>query len=324
MTEAKAARLIRKTAEYLRMLEKSPEVAYAAARAALEKFRGKLMALPGVLSVDVGMKRQHGQFTRLFAIRVHVDQKRPSEAVPPREQIPPFCDNIPTDVLEGRFKQLSAGGVRPGGGDMVIDPIGRQGTLGIGVRSRNFGNRERYLTCAHVISPTNDVTVPTTMRDRAGNVIGVANPNSSASKKDNWDLSPFVDCALITPPNPGFVRVRIPRGGADDPVVMRLPVPADAAQGVQAWKVGAMTMVKTFGKIVSIHASVPLETGLVTIDQIEVSTAGFAEEGDSGAILSVNNEALGIIRAVLGSRVIACPLLHQHRQGAADVLDIFL
>jgi hypothetical protein len=63
-----------------------------------------LLKLPGVTGVDVGEKQVGGKPTGELAIRVLVRSKKPADAVPPGELIPPTVDGVKTDVIEREFE----------------------------------------------------------------------------------------------------------------------------------------------------------------------------------------------------------------------------
>jgi hypothetical protein len=311
--------------EYLRTMVTSPELAYRTAEKALRKWRKKLLKIEGVLSVDLGMKMKQGHSTHEFAICVYVEEKRRASNLPSSQRIPEQCDGVPTDVLTCRFKLAAATSpAKPEGGDKIRAPGGLFGTLGFGVLNA-ADNRDRYLTCTHVVSNSNSIGAPVDMKDDAGNSIGTV----FATQGVDWEYSRRLDCALITPPNPGFARVTIPRAGALDPFIMRRVTPADMTQGRLVWKWGAATG-QTFGSIVSIDANPPLVDGTIAENQIKVKSSSpslpFALDGDSGSILVVEDEAVGLIRAVSTDQayVIACPLRRKGGTGVADKLNLFL
>ena len=67
------------------------------------RVEGDLLKLPGVTGVDIGYKHVGGKPTGELAIRVLVRTKKPADAVPPSERIPPTLDGVPTDVIERDF-----------------------------------------------------------------------------------------------------------------------------------------------------------------------------------------------------------------------------
>jgi hypothetical protein len=60
----------------------------------------ELLALPGVVGVDVGRKYVDGKKTDVIAIRVYVEKKK---EVPAKLAIPKEIRGVPTDVIERKF-----------------------------------------------------------------------------------------------------------------------------------------------------------------------------------------------------------------------------
>lgn len=77
------------------------EAAWRDARRVKKANEDRLLALPGVVAVDVGFKVVDGQKTQVVAIRVHVGKKAEIEG---DGAIPTEIEGIPTDVLESRFR----------------------------------------------------------------------------------------------------------------------------------------------------------------------------------------------------------------------------
>lgn len=63
-----------------------------------------LLAIPGVVGVDVGFKYKDGQRTDEICLRVHVSKKK--QDVSEEEKIPATVNGISTDVLESKFDAL--------------------------------------------------------------------------------------------------------------------------------------------------------------------------------------------------------------------------
>lgn len=85
---------------------KPTEADWQAARRVKKANEDRLLALPGVVGVDVGFKVVDGQKTDVVAIRIHVEKKtapRPDE-VGDENAIPTEIEGIPTDVLENRYR----------------------------------------------------------------------------------------------------------------------------------------------------------------------------------------------------------------------------
>jgi len=58
----------------------------------------KLLAIPNVLHVSVGLKETRGRISDQLCVRVYVKQKKGPEAVPAAELIPAQINGVPTDV----------------------------------------------------------------------------------------------------------------------------------------------------------------------------------------------------------------------------------
>lgn len=76
----------------------------AAIRPVKERIEDELLARPGVVAVDINEKVSGGRPTGELSIVVVVEQKRPTEDVPPDELVPAEVDGIPTDVQEGTIE----------------------------------------------------------------------------------------------------------------------------------------------------------------------------------------------------------------------------
>ena len=66
-----------------------------------QEVENKLLGLPGVTGVDVGLKIVGGKKTSIHSIRVYVNQKKD---VDKKDTIPKKIKGIPTDVIERRFE----------------------------------------------------------------------------------------------------------------------------------------------------------------------------------------------------------------------------
>jgi hypothetical protein len=125
---------------------------------AYERAREFFGSLPGVLSVGFGQKQRGGQFTDDVSIIVFVREKKPDEALPPEERIPPSFEGYRTDVRTPL--RTVPGGCdnvteypRIQGGIQISIGDGALGTLGCIVRKRGDAGRENVylLTNKHVL-----------------------------------------------------------------------------------------------------------------------------------------------------------------------------
>src|SRR6266480_4318545 len=111
------------------MSRKSPEEVQREIRdaeAKLAEARQVLMPLPGVISVDLGIKETGGQATEEVVFQVLVDKKKSLRDLPPEQRIPPRISGILTDVIQHDIAQPE--NVLIGGSN--INGSGGSGTLG--------------------------------------------------------------------------------------------------------------------------------------------------------------------------------------------------
>jgi hypothetical protein len=300
---------------YMRVLARSPALLYEHATSVVQKWRETLKSIDGVIGIDVGMKIQGDsakgtdRSTREFAICITVTDKKSLDSIPENERIQPYYDGVPTDVQVRRFKPAISG--IEGGTKIRQTGSAEYGTLGTDVIVASDG-RIRYLTCTHVISDALTVTAPISVSDDTGNVIGTVLPNVGI----DFVFSELLDCALITPPDPGFARVGIPHG-KQNPFSMRAANVEDMAQERVVWKLGAKTGLTFEGYIANIDTApmpIPYRAGnrIAQGQYLIRSKSGlFADEGDSGSIVCIGNQAIGIIRAVSveTNETLACPFV---------------
>lgn len=71
--------------------------------ALLPEVRERLMSIPGVSRVAVGIRERAGQLTEEFVFRVHVDEKLPLGDLPADQVIPAEIAGVPTDVVVKRM-----------------------------------------------------------------------------------------------------------------------------------------------------------------------------------------------------------------------------
>jgi hypothetical protein len=62
------------------------------------KWEASLFSLPGVRAVGLGPKFVRNRPIGQLAIQVYVEEKKPASALPPGELVPPFIEQIPTDI----------------------------------------------------------------------------------------------------------------------------------------------------------------------------------------------------------------------------------
>ncbi len=69
------------------------------AKAKLADARARLLGIPGVVAVEVGLKETRGMATQEVGFQVYVDRKKPLAEVAEAERIPPVVAGIGTDVI---------------------------------------------------------------------------------------------------------------------------------------------------------------------------------------------------------------------------------
>jgi hypothetical protein len=74
-----------------------------AATAEMNKVRKSWLRRPGVTALDVGFAFKDGVMTNQLAVRVHVSQKLPEEALESYEIFPDDLNGIPVDVIEAEY-----------------------------------------------------------------------------------------------------------------------------------------------------------------------------------------------------------------------------
>ena len=80
---------------------KPAEADWQTARRIKKANEDRLLALPGVVGVDVGRKIVGGEKTEIVAIRVYVEKKLEIGGESP---IPETIEGVPTDIIERRFR----------------------------------------------------------------------------------------------------------------------------------------------------------------------------------------------------------------------------
>ena len=237
----------------------------------------------------------------MFAIRVLVERKCGSYAEIKKSgtsEIKCSYDGVPTDVVELCEHEAC---VDPGDAIFVGS---RRGTLGGYVRLAFPPREVRFLTAGHVIANsagTRKVSVKSN-----GKVIGAIKPDN-----DNYQIGRYVDCALVTPKTDDMPPLT---NGKHTVIKVGPASSADLLHDGLIWKVGANDDKSsdpnkpkfTLGTLTSISSgerTVKLSNG----KKVKVSgqlvirpTDGnsFGEKGDSGAIVSIGEVAIGVLRSV--------------------------
>src|ERR1022692_3134628 len=107
---------------------------------ALEGIRQRLLRIPGVVDVGVGLKETDGKLTETVCFRVFVREKLPADSLPPDQVIPKTIDGFATDVIKVRDQKQLIGfkdendeknySVKVGGIQIGNDKEKHLGTLG--------------------------------------------------------------------------------------------------------------------------------------------------------------------------------------------------
>ncbi len=112
-----------------------------------------LLAIPGVLSVDIGLKEKDGQVTEEITFRVNVDRKKSPNELAPADLIPKEILGVKTDVVEPEATELleDTSEYRPiKGGIQIGNGSGAVGTLGC-MALRTVDNVPVILSNHHVM-----------------------------------------------------------------------------------------------------------------------------------------------------------------------------
>jgi hypothetical protein len=151
--------------------------------------QGRLLTLPGVHSVGIGLKIVAGQRTEEPAIMVFVVRKRSLPELRPDEVIPPEIEGVKTDVYEADIAR-SRGGDRPLLGGVSLEPggvrgaviggtfaadasgLGGYGTLGCLALTGGAHPSLVAITCLHVLSrPVRGATTDLRLDSQAPNLV---------------------------------------------------------------------------------------------------------------------------------------------------------
>jgi hypothetical protein len=277
--------------------------------------RKKLMKIPGVVHVSVGLKETGKSATDEFSIRVYVKEKKDKALLSPHEIVPKEIDGIKTDVNQvphGRMLVDSNQYVPIRGGIQIR--IGNSfGTLGC--LAKDSSNNIVMVTCAHVGGfPAAGVNIfqpdVSAVSPPPVNVIGVTTANSS--------VTGTVDCAAHTV-NATTLTTNVINNLSIAMTSVGAPV-----SGARVYKVGRTTGL-TRGKIVDANGTVSVDgyptgtppngtlnfTGIIKIQALFTYTEcccctcyeldsifRFSDQGDSGsAVVMSDGHGVGLLFA---------------------------
>ena len=255
----------------------------------------ELLGRPGVVGVDVGLKYVAGERTDEIVIRVHVTQKG---EVPAEQRIPETIDGVRTDVLEGRYEQLSDSKMfRPVVGGISIGPTvglqGKTGTLGV-IVTDNATQYRLALTNHHVLFDGRETESLNVSQPSAGDLppFGLIIGSSSRSKYNEK-----VDAALVTLNSPVtrgcWVADMSPVTGTGEP---ELAMTVQKRGRTTEWTYGTIDGVNgTFTQPGSQGTLTMTGQFSIAADPVRTGTV-FAAGGDSGsAIVTEGGQVIGLL-----------------------------
>jgi len=322
----------------------------AAIRPVKERIEDELLARPGVVAVDINEKVSGGRPTGELSIVVVVEQKRPTEDVPPDELVPAEVDGIPTDVQEGTIELQHAtrlvearpqvdtarydtlvGGISMGPERLIfLEPPDvpapgfsmNVGTLGALVADRT-SRVTMALTNFHVAAVDTSWSVGDVM-------LQPGRPDGGTSA----DRFGTLTRAVLTEHTDGAVVTLDPGGRPWSAEIAEIGAVAGqgvAAVGLAVQKRGRTTE-RTFGTVTSVDATVrvPYGDGIgsrtlrrqIAVVADPLRSTRFSDQGDSGSVvLDMDRNVVGLLFAgrTDGSVTYVNPI-----QVALDELDVDL
>ena len=283
---------------YMKSIFMDPETSHRRAMQALCDHGDEIRKIHGVVDVEVGVKLIGGESARMFALRVLVKHKCQSYSEIKKKktkEIKPSYDGVPTDIVEICEHEAS---VDPGDD---IFAQSRRGTLGGYVRLAFPPREVRFLTAGHVISNSAGNTKVSVKDKDKDKVIGAITPSP-----ENFELARYVDCALVTPKTDDMPPLS---NGKHTVIRVGAASSADLLHDGLIWKVGANDDTEpkfTLGTLTSLSSgerTVKLGNGkkMKVSGQLVIRPKdgnSFGEKGDSGAIVSIGEVAIGVLRSV--------------------------
>ena len=274
----------------------------------LKSVEGRLLEIPGVKTVAVGLKVTNGKMTDDIVLRIGVEEKRPISELSPEEMIPSEIDGIETDVFvwtptkamsdTSRYRPIR-GGIQIGNG------TGSVGTLGC-LATQNSGGATVALSNHHVMFAGKSATATG---------IEIAQPDFScccccrAGKVGAvlaGSIGGTVDCAIASiDADIQHLQEVVEIGGIAGTGV--------AVVGDAVRKRGRTTELTTGTVSMVNFATTSSDSGLSFTDQIFVTPdaahPNFVEGGDSGsALLDEDNNVIGLIWGQNGNAGVANPI----------------
>lgn len=252
--------------------------------ALLPDVRDRLIGIPGVTKVAVGVRERGGELTDEFVFRVHVEQKLPADEVPPEHMVPAEVAGVPTDVVVRRRPVPEIGfgdeddwtsySPKVGGSRLGAEVAGGTGTLGC-FCERTTDGKVVFLSNWHVL-----------IDPGGANGDGVGHPKwrkscccTTGKIGEVVDFDEDLDCAigLLDSGVTYAPKIRrIKRADGTTELEGRIEGSAAPVADDEVWKVGART---------------GLTRGTITdIDPQEIEVTPLAEfprmsnKGDSGSV----------------------------------------
>lgn len=291
-----------------------------------QSYSNSILNRKNVVGLGVGTKWSNNEDTHEPAVLVFVQKKiRPGELskLSADDEIPPYINNIPTDVIEvGHLTKLGyKGRVRPiKPGYSISHPKVTAGTLG-GIFLDRDGDTV-VLSNNHVLANENkakigDIILQPSVSDTFGDIgfYGWKEPISNlpyfATLKDMVKLSDNnIQDSAIAKIHERFIAKKLidfnypdinkPMKGFTDPAV-----------GMKVQKFGR-TSGHTISNIIGVKASftISYDIGDITFEDCFVCQ-GFSEPGDSGSIIfDENMNAVGLLFAGSAKVTLATPINH--------------
>lgn len=263
-----------------------------------------LMKIPGVVGVGIGIKRTDNELTETTAYRVYVQRKKPTDDVPPDQQIPEEVLGVPTDVIEMVIttSSVDTAEYRPvKGGIQIGNGSGAVGTLGC-MAIRTSDSAKVLLSNHHVMMAGGKV-----VGDKIGQPDYCESCCCSCGEVGTiakGEIGGLVDCAIA-----------VLKG--DITSVNQINQIGDTAGKAVAIKTETVrktgrTTGFTTGIVEDINFPTRNEKGTVFNGQLLISPvagiAKFSDSGDSGsAIVNAGNQVVGLL---WGSNVLGTVASH--------------
>lgn len=272
--------------------------------ALIEKVGPRLLSLPGVTSLAVGLKESGGAWGDAIVLRVGVEKKRPLSEIPEGEVIPPEIEGIATDVFEARPTRPVADTSRNRplmGGIQIGNGTGSLGTLGC-LAKRNAEDDWVILSNHHVMFAG---------KDASATDIEIAQPDFSCccccrSGKIGdvlaGSIGGLVDCAIASiAADVQHVQEIVDIGGVAG---------TDVAVVGDAVRKRGRTTELTRGTVTMVNFATTSSQGNAFTNQIFVSPdagiTNFVETGDSGsALVNGDDRVVGLIWGQNGNAGVA-------------------